>query len=72
MAQVYMCDRCGKIIREGVYRRKLLHRFSLAGRLIFPEKPFTVKEENIILCGECNDSFIDWFNSGKEENNEER
>lgn len=72
MAQVNTCDRCGKIIRDGAFKRNFLHRYSLAGKLIPFKKPFSVQEKDIDLCGECNDSFIDWLNSGKEENNEER
>lgn len=66
MANKKVCDRCGKEIAPMKwFERKIFHKTTYMGRLMFSgEGPFSL-EKSIELCAECNDSFIDWFNSGK-------
>ena len=63
MANKKVCDRCGKEITPMSWYA------TFKGRLMFPsnslKKDIGLCAEDVELCAECDDSFIDWFNSGK-------
>jgi hypothetical protein len=75
MSLVYKCDRCGEIIPdEDSVGRKIFHRNFVRGNIVFDgfygnHKKTTISQFNreITLCKDCDDSFIHWFQSGKEE-----
>ena len=74
MSLVYKCDRCGNIIPDSEsVARKFVHRNVVRGNIIFDgfcgnKASATINQFNreITLCKECDDSFIHWFQSGKE------
>ena len=74
MSLVYKCDRCGEIIPdEDSVGRRIFHRNFVRGNIVFDfivrGKSFDDFKRQITLCKECDDSFIHWFQSGKEESN---
>lgn len=71
MSLAYKCDRCGEIIPDlESVARKIIHRNVVRGDTIFEgfNARTTINQFNIefTLCKECDDSFIHWFQSGKE------
>ena len=72
MSLVYKCDRCGEIIPDSEsVARKFFHRNFVRGNIVFDilntRGIFDDYKREITLCKECDDSFIHWFQSGKEE-----
>ena len=70
MALEYTCDRCGKkLLNWNDVKRRFRHDTYYKARLIpdllIDEIERGTLHRDIDLCQECNDSFIDWFNSGK-------
>lgn len=73
MAEAKKCDRCGALYEEVPMgeMQSVVHSFA---RILFPDELFsqlTHINSAVDLCGECEDSFKEWWKAGKQNANKE-